>query len=111
MSIEQLDVIDDLHVEGETGPVVLTILDPLDWTDAPAHESALQKKFGVYLSFVESGEILKSHPEAQFRPIVIHIVFDVVPNDEGLRFLREAQKALGPAGFALSHEVLAGRQR
>ena len=106
MSIEQLDVIDDLHMEGETGPVVLTILDPLDWSDPASHKQALQQKINVYLAFVESGEMFRDHPEVLQRPVVIHVASKFEPDPDALLFFAEARTALAAAGFGFSHEVL-----
>jgi hypothetical protein len=80
MSIEQLDVVDVVSIDKETGHVALTISDHLDWSDTIAHQTALQAKFNKYLAFIESGEILARYPEAQGRPVVIKVVFEYKPN-------------------------------
>jgi hypothetical protein len=61
MSVEQTDVVDIVSIERETGNVILTISDHLDWSDSVAHQSILQKKLNIYLAFVESGEILEQY--------------------------------------------------
>ncbi len=59
MAIEKTTVIDRLGVEPDTGHVVLTILDEMDWTDDQRHLLALQQKLNTYLSFVERGEVFR----------------------------------------------------
>jgi hypothetical protein len=106
MSVEQLDVIDDVHVAGDGGPVFLTIVDPLDWSDSLAHQTALQKKFNVYLSFVESGELNKLYPRSALSPVTIHIAFKFGPGEQDLQFLNDTKEALASAGLGFSYEVL-----
>jgi hypothetical protein len=60
MSVEQKDVIDAIGVNKESGEVVLTISDHLDWEDTSAHLLVLQDKINTYIAFIESGEILQS---------------------------------------------------
>ena len=107
MSIEQLDVVDVVSIDKETGHVVLTISDHLDWSDTIAHQTALQAKFNKYLAFIESGEILVRYPEAQGRPVVIKVVFKHKPDPEGWAFLSRAKAVIETAGFGLRHELFA----
>lgn len=53
MSVEQLDVVDVISTDRETGHVILTISDHLDWSDSVQHQTILQAKFNKYLAFVE----------------------------------------------------------
>jgi hypothetical protein len=75
MSIKQSDIIDIIGTERMTGEVVLTIGDHLDWSDSVAHQLLLQTKLNRYLAFVESGEILRSYPNAEGRRITFNVVF------------------------------------
>ena len=58
MSVEQPDVVDIISTDKQTGHVVLTISDHLDWSSSKQHQMILQAKFNRYLAFVESGELL-----------------------------------------------------
>jgi len=58
MSAEDTEIIDIVGINRETGHVILTISDHLDWSDSTAHQLILEKKFNSYLAFVESGDIL-----------------------------------------------------
>ena len=106
MSIEQLDVVDVISTDKETGHVILTISDHLDWSNSVEHQRALQAKFNKYLAFVEGGEILLRYPEAKGRPVAFRVVFKHKPDEEGRRFLERAQDVIEGAGFSLRHEVL-----
>jgi len=65
MSIEQHNVIDFARVDSQSGEVVLSITDHLDWNNSNEHLWQLQEKFNAYLRYIESGEILKKYPEAK----------------------------------------------
>jgi hypothetical protein len=107
LSIEQLDVVDIISIDGKTGHVVLTISDHLDWNDSVGHQTILQKKFNKYLAFVESGEILSRYPKARGRPIEFKVVFKYKPDQEGARFLARACEVIETAGLKLRSEVFA----
>jgi hypothetical protein len=107
LSVEELDVVDVISTDKETGHVILTISDHLDWSNTVAHQIALQAKFNKYLAFVESGEILTRYPDARARPVAIKVVFKYRPDQEGWRFLARAKEVIESAGFSLRHEVFA----
>lgn len=107
MSIEQLDVVDIISTDRETGHVILTISDHLDWSDSVQHQTILQAKFNKYLAFIESGEILERYPDGKNRPVAIKVVFKYKPDVQGWRFLNKAKKVIESAGFTLRHEIFA----
>jgi hypothetical protein len=108
VSVEQTDVVDILGIDRETGHVVLTISDHLDWSDSIVHQTILQKKFNTYLAFVESGEILEKYPEAKTRPVAFRVVFKVPPDESGRAFVGRARQVIESAGFTLRDEVFTG---
>jgi hypothetical protein len=107
MTVEQTKVIDIVSLDGKTGKVILTVSDHLDWTDSAHHQEILQAKFNAYLAFVESGEMLKSYPDAVGRSIEFKVVFKSKPDHAGRGFLIEAQKIIESAGFSLRSEIFA----
>jgi urate oxidase len=107
MSVDKLDVVDVISIDRNTGHVVLTVSDHLDWTNSVAHQTILQAKFNKYLAFVESGEILTRYPDAHDRPVAIKVVFKYEPDEEGWRFLAKAKEVIESAGFSLRHEIFA----
>ena len=108
MSVEQLDVVDVIGIDKNTGHVVLTISDHLDWSDSVQHQTVLQAKFNKYLAFVESGEILTRYPEAKDRFVAIRVVFKFEPDQESEAFLDRAKQVIESAGFSLRREVFGG---
>jgi hypothetical protein len=107
MSVEQLDVVDVISTDTQTGHVVLTISDHLDWSSSIQHQTILQAKFNKYLAFVESGELLERYPDAKGRPIAFRVVFKFKPDTQGFQFLDRAKHVIESAGFSLRHEVFA----
>jgi hypothetical protein len=108
VSVEQTDVVDIMGIDRETGHVVLTISDHLDWSDSTAHQLLLQSKLNRYLAFVESGEVLQSYPAAKDRPIAFRVVFKFPPDEAGRGFLARAREVIESAGFTLRDEVFTG---
>lgn len=107
MSVEQLDVVDVICIDKETGHVILTISDHLDWSNTIEHQTVLQAELNKYLAFVESGEILIRYPDAKDRPVAIKVVFKYKPDQQGWQFLVRAKEVIESAGFSLRHEVFA----
>jgi hypothetical protein len=107
VSVEQLNIVDIVSTDKETGHVVLTISDHLNWSNTVEHQTTLQAKFNKYLAFVESGEILMRYPDAKNRPVTIKVVFKYRPDQEGWRFLARAKEIIDAAGFGLRYEIFA----
>lgn len=105
MSVEQTDVVDILSIDRETGHVVLTISDHLDWSDSLAHQTVLQRKLNRYLAFVESEEILEQYPKAKDRPVAFKVAFRFSPDEAGWEFVAKARAVIESAGFTLRDEV------
>ena len=57
-----------ISTDTQTGHVVLTISDHLDWSASTWHQRILQAKLNKYLAFVESGELLERYETAAGRP-------------------------------------------
>lgn len=64
MSVHDADTIDAAGIDEAKREVVLTIDDPLNWSDSQAHILALQAKFNAYMNFIGSGRIAVTMPEA-----------------------------------------------
>jgi hypothetical protein len=107
VSVEQLDVVDVISIEKQTGHVVLTISDHLEWSKSAEHQIVLQAKFNKYLAFIESGEIFTRYPDARGRPVAIRVVFKHKPDRKGFQFLAKARAVVESAGFSLRHELFA----
>ncbi len=107
MSIDQTDLVDFVGIERDTGKVVLTITDHLDWATRPEqHLQLLQEKINIYLSFVESGELLAAYPEAEGRAVEIGIFAKYPLSEEAHEFIRQARLIVEEAGLGLRHQLL-----
>ena len=98
MSVEQLNVVDIMSTDKESGAVILAISDHLDWSNTVAHQTTLQAKFKKYLAFLESGEILTRYPDVKNRHVVIKIVFKHKQDLEEWQFLARAKELIESAG-------------
>ncbi|SRR6266571_3316299 len=105
MSVEQTDVVDFISID-KHGTAVLTISDHLGWDSADDHVVKLQKELNRYLVFIESGDLLKSYPNAKGRKVAIRIVGKYAPEREGEVFLSQARETIEAAGYALTFERL-----
>jgi hypothetical protein len=108
MTVENPRVVDFVSIDHETGAVVLTISDHLAWDEEGEHLQTLQEKLNVYLSFIESGELVESCPEAAGRDVRITIVHREPPTAVALRFLGIARGIIREAGFELTWQHLPG---
>jgi hypothetical protein len=104
MSIEDTQVIDIISMSKDGSSVTLTATDHLDW-GGKEHLMMIQDKLNSYLSFVESGEIFESYPNAKGKELIIDIVCKYTPDEEGVRFLGLCQEAIEKAGFSFSYKV------
>ena len=102
MSIEDLESVDFIGIDNNE-KVVLTISDHLEWNQE--HLLLLQEKLNLYLSFIESGEILESYPQAQGKAIKINVVCKHQPTEEALAFMGKAYSVISQAGFEFGHEI------
>jgi hypothetical protein len=94
MSVEQTNVVDILGIDRETGHVVLTVSDHLDWSDSAGHQAILQKKLNTNLAFVER--------------VAFRVVFQIPPDESGRAFLARVREVIESAGFTLRDEVFTG---
>lgn len=107
MPVNKSETVDLLSVEKESGDVVLTVSDHLDWQDSIAHQQILQAKLSTYLAFVEGGQLLAEKPEAKGRRITFTVVLKFPPDRDGQAFLERAAEVIRVAGFAFNWKVLA----
>jgi hypothetical protein len=109
MAIEKTNVVDAIGVDKATGDIVLTITDYLDWESSEAkHLHMLRDKLNTYLHFIESGELIKTYPDAVGRRPVISLVGRREPSAAALRFFAAARQTIEAAGFGFRFETHTG---
>jgi hypothetical protein len=90
MSLDNLEVVDTVGTERDSGTIVLSIFDAWDWDDQRRHLLALQAKLNTYFGFVESGQIYEAYPAAAGKTLRIDIVSRYQMPDAALTFLEKA---------------------
>ena len=108
MTVENPQVVDFISIDDASGDIVLTITDDLPWDGDHGHLMALQEKLNGYLSFIESGELLASRPEAAGRRVRISLVHREPLTSIARRFLDTAQAIIADAGFGFTWRHLPG---
>ena len=106
MSVEQRKVVDFVGVGKADGRAILTISDHLPWAPDNEHLVMLQDKINDYLSFIESGEIYESYPQARGRQIEIQVICKHAPVGDAVRFLELAGETVRRAGCHFSAKTV-----
>ncbi len=102
MTIEQTGTVDIVTVDHDSGDLLLTVSDHLPWDEGEGqHLLLLQEKLNAYLRFIESGELVKSIPDASGRQIVINVVGKFPLSEKAQAFFEKAGAAIDAAGFKL----------
>ncbi|HQR44974.1 MAG TPA: hypothetical protein PLB02_01990 [Thermoanaerobaculia bacterium] len=104
MAVDNPTVIDAVGTERETGIVVLTVSDHLEWDSD--HLITLQEKLNAYLHFVLEGQLLEDYPSARNRRVRIEVIHKFEPHAEALEFLSKARVAIAEHGIELAHKSL-----
>jgi hypothetical protein len=107
MSVDETDKIDILVTDEEKTYVLLVITDHLDWEefDEGYHLELLQDKINAYLSFVESGELLKIRPDLKGLPVTIQVDAKYPASRKAVEFYRIAGPIVAKAGVSLQLHV------
>ncbi len=102
MTIEDLDKVDYISVERETGKAVLTISDHLPWdVDEGRHLELLQAKVYRQLDGIESGEINERFPSTRGHPFAIQIYSLFELSQDGRNLIGNLKNYLGGMGIEL----------
>jgi len=105
MSLDNLEVVDTVGTEMDSGAIVLTIFDAWNWDDEREHLLALQTKLNAYFGFVESGQIYKDYPAAAGKALRIDIVSRYPLPDTALSFLEKAATAASQLNITITHRT------
>jgi len=102
VSVDQTNVVDFIGIDNATGDVVLTIADHLMWPESDnEHLLLLQEKLNTYLSFVESGELLETYPNAKGKAVLIDVVCKYPVSQQAQGFCNQAAQIIEGAGMKL----------
>lgn len=111
MALEQANEIDSVGIDIQTDNVVLSIIDGVSWENEHDHLILLQNKINMYLSFIESGEIFSSYPNAEGHLIVIKVYAKHVMPKKGIEFLEKASEVIKAAGFKMQWKITGAESR
>jgi hypothetical protein len=100
MAVGTSSTIDAVGVDRLTGATHLSIIDALPWDDR--HLRLLQEKLNTYLSFIETGEIYRSYPDAIGRSLVIDIIMRFRPSGKAELFFKQARTVVENHGASLN---------
>lgn len=103
MGIDDVGEVDVVSIENDTGRVVLSVIDSMEWTAEleQQHLVKLEQKLNTYLRFVEGGELSSCVPDSRGREIVIEVAFLHQPTQRALKVLASARAIVEEAGFGL----------
>ena len=102
MTIDDVDVVDVIGTEQNTGIVALTICDHLTWDDPNAHLSLLAAKINRYFGFIESGELVDAYPSALGKTVRIDVICKHAPVDTVRDFIRNANNVAAEYGATIT---------
>jgi hypothetical protein len=105
MSLDNLEVVDTVGTERDSGAVVLTIFDAWDWNDEREHLLALQAKLNAYFGFVESGQIYEDYPAAAGKALRIDVVSRYPVPDTALSFLEKAATSASQLNITITYRT------
>jgi hypothetical protein len=106
MSIEDPDLIDAIGIDGETGDVILSICDHLEWQGLhEKHAALLGEKIRHYIKFIMSGQLAGESSNGTDQHIRIEIVQKHAPDAQGQEWLVAAKQELQKKGHFLSWRI------
>ena len=112
MSIEHVDKIDGMAIDGENNEYLrLLLTDHLEWKGGNntlsehKHLLLLQDKINAYLSFLETEQYKAHYPDSDFNLAIIeiHFQFDISENCE--KFLQAIQDQVGQHGIKIEAHI------
>ena len=106
MAVTDSNKIDFIGLDKESGKVILTISDHLNWEDEENHLVILQEKLNTYISFIESEEVHIEYPESIRRQLQIDIKFKFKPTTNANDFMQKVKDVLSSISVDFSTSVL-----
>jgi len=105
MSILSAETLDAVGIEKESGVLVLTITDSLDWESPKKHLVAIQNKINRYLGYIESHEYEQHFPQAILGRMRIDLYFKHTPPPSVLTLLSNVPQVTQEYGCAFTWHV------
>ncbi len=99
--VENPGVLDALGRDGETGEVVLVMLEPRRWDGGEAQLLQLQEKLNSYLSFALDGEMVEQLPQLSGVPVRIQLACAEPPPEPVVELLTKVREQIAFQGIGL----------
>jgi hypothetical protein len=106
MSIVDTEKIDIIGTDKNTGEVILTISDHLDWSNEVSHMEILQEKLNTYIDFIEGGQLLEDYPDGKEKKIKIDIISQYEFSETGKEFLDKVKIILESLNIEINQRVI-----
>lgn len=108
MGLQDANKVDAIGIEKETGKIILTIFDSLDWKSPANHLLALQAKLNAYFNFVEEGQLGETYPASSGRDVVINIITSQALHPLGAELLDRASVASSDLNIQIRTKIEPG---
>ena len=108
MSLSEVKQVDAIGEDKESGEIIVTLIDEMNWDNENNHLMLLQEKINNYLSFVESGEIQISYPSSVDKKVDINVIMQYEPSEKGITFLDKVKEIVMNAGIGFKYGVHTG---
>jgi len=95
------NTIDLVALDEANKKVNLIIMDDQNWDDARAHIDLIHEKILSYVAFVENGTFKKKYPDVADMDVIIRVLFEIQPSEEGKQFIEQVQHVLDDIGYHL----------
>lgn len=93
--------IDLVGYNKEADTVYLIIMDDQNWDDPRGHIDLIHEKILSYVAFVENGSLKKKYPDVVTMNVIIKVIFEVSPTEEGQTFVEQVKDVLDGLGYQL----------
>ena len=85
--VQNPKVIDLIAFDGDSGEVVLSMIEKRAWGAAPDQIKQIEDKFNSYLAFVQAGHLTREYPQYEGVPVVIRLDCAEPPGGQEEAFL------------------------
>jgi len=97
----ETNIIDLVAFDEEKKIVNLIIIDDQNWESPSEHIDIIHEKILSYVAFIENGTFQKKYPSVVGHEIIIKVVFEHVPSEEGQKFIDQIKEVLKVTGYQL----------
>lgn len=98
MDTQKIDIV---ALDEANNKVNLIIMDDQTWEDPRGHIDLIHEKILSYVAFVENGSLKKKYPNVATLDIVIKVIFEISPTEEGQTFIEQVIDVLSGIGYNL----------